>query len=339
MLRKIIFSSFIFISLSSSIVFTQRNLPTIGIVIYRYDDNFMTFVRRDIERILKGKARVMMTDSYNSQATQNDQIDSMISKGAKALAVNLVNPQAAQSVIDKAMEKDIPIVFFNKEPDESAMKSYDKVWYVGTKSEEAGNIQGRIVVESWKSRPKLDKNGDEKMQYVLLKGEPGHQDAEARTKYVKDYIAQNGIRVQQLEESSAMWEKDKAKDIMKSWMDKYGNKIEFIIANNDAMALGALEVIKELGYNEGDIRKYIPIVGVDAIPEALEEIKNGNMVGTVLQSPISQANAVAGISLNVASGKNSTDGTDFILDDSKSVRIPYIPVTINNIAIAEEVYK
>ena len=79
--------------------------PTIGVTIYRYDDNFMSFYRRNIESRMSGKANLIINDSQNNQAQQNDQVDVMIQKDSKALAINLVDPQAAQTIIDKAKAK------------------------------------------------------------------------------------------------------------------------------------------------------------------------------------------------------------------------------------------
>lgn len=317
----------------------NADVPTIGVTIYRYDDNFMSFVRRNIESISSGKAQLIMNDSQGNQAQQNDQVDVMLNRDAKALAINLVDPQAAQTIIDKAREKDIPVVFFNKEASPQAMSSYDKTWYVGTKSEESGDMQGEVVVKTWKANPSWDKNGDGVIQYVLLKGEPGHPDAEARTSHVTKYITENGIRVQKLEELNANWDTARAKDIVDAWMQKHGDKIEFVFSNNDAMALGALQSVQALGYNQGDNNKFIPIVGVDAIPDMLNEIKKGTVVGSVLNDALNQARAVVDLSLNVSTGKDPLEGTDWTLDNVKAVRVPYVPITIDNIEIAENTYK
>ena len=313
--------------------------PLIGVTIYRYDDNFMSFLRRNIETRISGKAQLLMNDSQNNQAQQNDQVDVMLNKNVNALAINLVDPQAAQTIIDKAKAKNIPVVFFNKQPSAEAMASYDKTWYVGTKPEESGDMQGKIVVDAWKADPTLDKNGDGIIQYVLIKGEPGHPDAEARTSHVTMYITNNGLKVEKLEELNANWDTARAKDIVDAWIQKYGDKIEFIFSNNDAMALGALQSIQALGYNTGDKAKYIPIVGVDAIPDMLNEIKKGTILGSVLNDPVGQSQALIDLSLNVAAGKDPLDGTTWTLDEVKAVRVPYVPITADNITIAEEAYK
>ncbi|MDK2866291.1 MAG: methyl-galactoside transport system substrate-binding protein [Clostridiales bacterium] len=311
--------------------------PMIGVTIYKYDDNFMSFVRRAIETEAGDKVELSMNDSQNSQATQNDQVDTMISKGAKALAINLVDPQAADAIITKAKAADIPVVFFNKEPDATVLASYDKAWYVGTTSSESGVIQGELISQMWQDNADWDRNGDGVMNYVLLKGEPGHPDAEARTKYAVDTVVAAGIQVNELELQTGMWDSVKGKELMDAWIAKHGDDIEVVIANNDGMALGAIQSLTANGYF--DSGKYMPVFGVDAIPDALEQIKGNKMAGTVLNDAKNQGKATFELAYNVAMGKDPLDGTSWTLDDTKAVRVPYVAVTMDNIAFGEEAYK
>ncbi|MEI0702923.1 galactose ABC transporter substrate-binding protein [Brachyspira intermedia] len=317
----------------------SNNEIEVGITIYRYDDAFISFMRRNIETMLNGKAKFIMNDSENDQVKQNDQVDAAIQREVDALAINLVDPASASFMINKIKPTGIPVIFFNKEPSKEDMMLYDKAWYVGTLSEESGNIQGDIVVKAWQENPTWDKNGDGKIQYVLLKGEAGHPDAEARTERIKSVLTNNGITIEQLDEQTANWDILQAQTAADSWIEKYGNTIEFIFSNNDAMALGALKSIQKQGYNIGDSNKFIPIVGVDAIPEIIEEIKKGTVVGTVLQSPKDQAKAVVDMVMNAANGKDVLTGTEYKLDDVKAVRVPYRAITLENINDAAEAYK
>ncbi|MBW5409203.1 galactose/glucose ABC transporter substrate-binding protein MglB [Brachyspira hampsonii] len=318
---------------------SDNNEIEIGITIYRYDDAFISFMRRNIETMLNGKAKFVMNDSENDQVKQNDQVDAAIQRNVDALAINLVDSTSASFMINKIKPTGIPVIFFNKEPSKEDMMLYDKAWYVGTLSEESGNIQGDIVVKSWQANPSWDKNGDGKIQYVLLKGEAGHPDAEARTERIKAVLNDNGITIEQLDEQTANWDILQAQTAADAWIEKYGNSIEFIFSNNDAMALGALKSIQKQGYNIGDSNKFIPIVGVDAIPEIIEEIKKGTVVGTVLQSPKDQAKAVVDMVINAANGKDVLSGTEYKLDDVKAVRVPYRAITLENIDESAEAYK
>ena len=317
---------------------SNSSKPKIGATIYKYDDNFMSYVRQAMTKGAEGKAELSMNDSQNDQAKQLEQIDTMISKGVKALAINLVDPKAATSVIEKAQKAKLPVVFFNKEPEASALKSYDKAWYVGTESKESGILQGELIAAQWeKNKDKWDLNKDGKIQYVLLKGEPGHPDAEARTKYAIETIKAKGIQVEELNMDTAMWDGAKATEKMDAWLAKNNGKIEFVIANNDGMALGAIASLEKAGYFKGD--KFMPVVGVDAIPEALKMIKDGKMVGTVLNDAKNQGQATLDLAINAANGKDPLTGTQWKLDDKKAVRVPYIGITKDNISKAEEAYK
>lgn len=108
----------------------------------------------------------------------------------------------------------MPVVFFNKEPSRKALDSYDKAYYVGTDSKESGVIQGDLIAKHWKANPNWDLNKDGQIQFVLLKGEPGHPDAEARTTYVIKELNDKGFKTQQLALDTAMWDTAQAKDKM-----------------------------------------------------------------------------------------------------------------------------
>lgn len=302
--------------------------PTkIGVTVYRYDDNFMSTVRQRIEEVAKKdkNVEVLMNDSQNDQSKQNDQVDVLIAKGVDALAINLVDPAAASTVIQKAKAENIPVVFYNKEPSKADMESYDKAFYVGTDSKESGVIQGEVVAKHWAANPAWDLNKDGVIQYVLLKGEPGHPDAEARTTYVVQTLNEKGIKTQELHMDTGMWDAAMAKDKIEAWLSgPNGEKIEVVIANNDGMAMGAVEALKANG------RAKTPVFGVDALAEVLVMVENGDIAGTVLNDGMNQGQATYEIAKNLAEGKNPTEGTNWELKD-KILRVPYVGVDKDNL--------
>ncbi len=294
----------------------------LGFTVYKYDDNFMAVVRQAIEKeaATDDSVKLLMNDSQNSQSMQNDQIDILLARGVKALAINLVDPAAAPVVIKKAKMDNVPIVFYNKEPSAAAMASYDKAYYVGTDSKESGIIQGELISKQWAANPEWDLNGDGKIQFALLKGEPGHPDAEARSSYVISTLNDKGIGTEKLYLDTAMWDTAMAKDKMDAWVSgPNGNNIEVVIANNDGMAMGAVESLKAVGKTD------IPVFGVDALSEAIAMVRSGQMAGTVLNDAVNQAKATFELTRNLANGKSATEGTDWKLVN-KVVRIPYVGV-------------
>nr|ABC40715.1 glucose-galactose binding/cyan fluorescent/yellow fluorescent fusion protein [Expression vector pRSETB] len=296
--------------------------------LYGSRDNFMSVVRKAIEQDAKAApdVQLLMNDSQNDQSKQNDQIDVLLAKGVKALAINLVDPAAAGTVIEKARGQNVPVVFFNKEPSRKALDSYDKAYYVGTDSKESGIIQGDLIAKHWAANQGWDLNKDGQIQFVLLKGEPGHPDAEARTTYVIKELNDKGIKTEQLQLDTAMWDTAQAKDKMDAWLSgPNANKIEVVIANNDAMAMGAVEALK--AHNKSSI----PVFGVDALPEALALVKSGALAGTVLNDANNQAKATFDLAKNLADGKGAADGTNWKIDN-KVVRVPYVGVDKDNLA-------
>lgn len=301
---------------------------TLGFTVYKYDDNFMSVVRKAIEKEAAAypDIKLLMNDSQNDQSKQNDQIDVLIAKGVKALAINLVDPAAASVVIEKARIDEIPVLFYNKEPSAADLASYDKAYYVGTDSKESGIIQGQLIAKHWKAHPEWDLNKDGQIQFVLLKGEPGHPDAEARTTYVIKTLNDGGIKTEQLHLDTGMWDTAMAKDKMDAWVSgPNANKIEVVIANNDAMAMGAIESLKAAG------KSSIPVFGVDALPEALALVDSGAMAGTVLNDAGNQARATFDLTRNLAEGKAAGEGTQWQIVD-KVVRVPYVGVDKENLA-------
>lgn len=295
---------------------------TVGVTVYKYDDNFMSMVRKAIveEAEKVSDVRLLMNDSQNDQSKQNDQVDVMLAKGVDALAINLVDPAAAPVIIQKAKYDDVPVVFYNKEPSAADLASYEHAYYVGTDGKESGIIQGELIAKHWASNPAWDLNKDGVIQYVLLKGEPGHPEAEARTTYVISTLNDKGYQTEELHMDTAMWDTAMAKDKMDAWTSgPNGNKIELIISNNDGMAMGAIESLKAAD------KSNIPVYGVDALTEALALIKNGQMQGTVLNDAKNQAKAAFELAHNLAQDKQATEGTHWDIQN-KVVRVPYVGI-------------
>jgi methyl-galactoside transport system substrate-binding protein len=303
---------------------------TIGAAIYKYEDTFMSGVRDAIAKAAAGKAKITFVDGANQQPVQNEKIDLFIAKKVNALAINPVDRTAASVLIDKAMAAKTPIVFFNREPMPEDMKKWDRVFYVGARAEESGTLAGEIVLDYWKKHPEADRNKDGVIQYVMLKGEPGHQDAELRTKFSIKAIEDAGIKTEKLAEDTGMWDRIKGQEKMAAFLGAHGDKIEVVLANNDDMALGAIEALKAAGYFKD--QKFLPVVGVDATAPALKALEDGTLLGTVLNDALGQGRAT--FNLAYALGKNlapSKETVGYELTDGKYVWIAYKKITKENV--------
>jgi methyl-galactoside transport system substrate-binding protein len=331
-MKKILAVLLVCLSLAT-VAFAQ---PKIGVCIYKFDDTFMSYVRNTIETAAKGKATLSVQDSQYDQPKQNDQVDQFIVNGMKALAINMVDPSAVSVLIGKAQKAKLPLILFNREPAAADMAKYDKAYYVGAKAQESGTMEGQIVAKYWKAHPEADLNKDGVIQYVMLIGDPSNTDAKYRTQYSIEAVKAAGLKVEKLAEDTAMWDRPKAQEKMAAWLTAYAGKIEVVFANNDDMALGAIEALKAAGYFKGG--KYMPVVGVDATPPAKDALKQGTLLGTVLNDATNQGLATYELAFSLASGKPAATKVAPLANaegkpDPKGhyIWVPYQMVTLENV--------
>jgi methyl-galactoside transport system substrate-binding protein len=304
----------------------------IGISMYDEYDTYVSTLIQEITTLAKQKEMeeriaitIDMQSAGGSQIKQNDQIESFVDKEFNVLCVSLVDRTDASGIIDKAKSSNIPIIFFNRELVEEDLRRWDKLFYVGANASESGNMQGEIVVDACKKDfEQIDKNGDDVLQYVMIEGEPGHQDAMVRTENSIKTVTNAGFILQKLGDEIANWNRAQATTKMAAWIEEHGEEIEVVFANDDDMALGALDALKK-----SKIEQYPIIVGVDGLKNGLESVKKKEMIGTVYNDYRGQAKAVVEIAYALAMQKEIPESINLI--DDKYVYIPYQPITYDNV--------
>lgn len=277
----------------------------IGVSIYDGYDTYVSDMTVAMSEWAKEKERETGTailldivSAGGSQLTQNDQIARFIDKGYDAVCVNLVDRTDATVIIDKAKSADTPVVFFNREPVAEDLNRWSKLYYVGANAEQSGVLQAQLVInalcESDRFR-RIDRNGDGVIQYVILEGEIGHQDALIRTQVSIETIQQAGFSIEKIGDEIANWNRNQADSKMSMLLETYPNEIEMVIANDDDMALGALDAFEHKGAD-------LPlVVGINGVDEALEMVKMKKMEGTVYNDAKGQAEKIMQLALDLSS--------------------------------------
>ena len=182
-------------SAAESVVETTQG-GKVGVCIYKFDDAFMTTYRNALQEILEGKGyEVTIVDGNNDQAKQNEQINTFITQGVDALIINPVMTSAADQIISTVKDADVPTVLINREPTADQLSAYDKLVYVGSDPAQSGTFQGELILDT---ENKGDINGDGKVSYIMIQGDPENIDAQLRTESSVKAVTVAGDQVEQL---------------------------------------------------------------------------------------------------------------------------------------------
>jgi len=275
----------------------------VGVSIYKFDDNFMTLYRQELESYFKSletdavKYEVTIVDGKGDMAEQTNQVDTFLAQGVDVLIVNLVQSSSAATITDKAKAAGVPVVYINREPSADDMKAWDKICYVGADARQSGTYQGEIIA----TLPnKGDQNGDGVVSYVMIMGDPENVDAQYRTEFSIKALTDAGIKVEELFKQRGDWAQEKGQELAANALAQFGDKIDVIFCNNDGMALGAYQAIVAAGRTVG---KDIYLVGVDALAECVQMVKDGTMTGTVLNDHIGQSHTAVDAAVKYIMGE------------------------------------
>ena len=278
----------------------------VGISIYQFNDNFMTLYREELVRYLTedlgfAAENVVVQDGKGDQAEQTNQIQNFITQQYDVLILNLVQASSAPDVTDMCHAAGIPVVYINREPDVAEEERWAAegiaATYVGCDARQSGTYQGEEILET---ATKGDINGDGVVSYIMIQGDPENVDAQYRTEFSVKALTDAGMEVEELLIQRGDWDQAKAQQIAQDALTQFGDQIEVVFCNNDAMALGALQAIEAAGRT---VNEDIYLVGVDALTEAVQNVIDGTQTGTVFNDHFSQAQSAGDIAVQMLAGE------------------------------------
>lgn len=316
-----------FISMMSRVASPKKNVIKIGLCMYRFDDTFISNVRQEIEEYAKEyekehdiKINLEVVDARDNQNTQNHQVERFVSLDYDVLLINVVDRFAASNMIETAVGANIPIVFFNRKPVDDDLNRADNIYYVGAGPKAAGIEQAKIIINAYNENPhSIDIDGDGVINYVLLEGEPSHQDSLVRTEWVIKTLQENNIPINKLSGAIGNWERAQGSALMEDFLNKYSN-IDLVISNNDDMGLGAIDAIERANNITG-----IKVVGIDGTKEALEAINEGKLLGTIESDKKEYAKAVVEIAMHSIGKSDLPDDVNAKLMENRTYDVEQIP--------------
>lgn len=303
----------------------------VGVTFYNQSDIFLNELIACLKQQLgllesdRLEITMMVRDAAGSQRIQDDQVEELIAMGCNVLCVNLVDRADPSEIIDLARENEVPIIFFNREPVAEDMQQWDGLYYVGADARQSGALQGELAAELIEKDDWIDRDKDGKIQYVVLEGEPGHQDAIFRTENAVDTLKRSGIELEKLGSGIANWDRAQAQNRMLQMIGQYPNQIELVLANNDAMALGAIDAYEKLNYTESAFPVFF---GIDGTEAGLKAVIDNKLSGTVYNDKEGQAAAMAKLAAALVTG----DGMDSLeFENDKYIYLSYFKITDDNI--------
>jgi inositol transport system substrate-binding protein len=278
----------------------------IGVTLAMFDDVFITNVRDAMTKWAKAHPEVELTivDAANDTAKQVGQVENFLAQGMDAVVILPVDTTATGPMTKGIVKAGKPLVYVNRKP-ENLPKG---VVYVGSKSIDAGVM----------NMEELGKAMGGKGNLAILIGELSDEPAHGRTDGIKQVVKEQFPNIKVTREQTGHWKRESGKTIMEDWLAS-GQQIDGVAANNDEMALGALQAIKAA-------RKIdkIPVGGTDGTHDALESMDKGELNNTVFQDPVAQGEEAVNAAYLMAKHESNPKAVD------SNVWIPYQKITKEN---------
>jgi inositol transport system substrate-binding protein len=261
---------------------------TLGVSMALFDDNFLTAVRANMKsRAQQLNTSIQFEDAQNDIGRQLNQIENFIAQKVDAIIVNPVDTDATPRITRLAVAAHIPLVYVNRLPRDRQLPQ--GVAFVGSDETQSGTLQMTEVCRL------LNGKGD----IVILMGELTNQSARQRTQDIQDVIARppcQGIRV--LDKQAANWKRTEAADLMSNWLSA-GLRPQAVVANDDEMAIGAIQALRQARLLAGTV-----VAGIDATADGLAAMKAGELKVTVFQNAPAQGTGAVDTALKLVRGES-----------------------------------
>jgi inositol transport system substrate-binding protein len=266
----------------------------IGVSMARFDDNFLTVLRNGIQAQADAAGlSVQIEDAQDDVAKQLDQINNFIASGVDAIIVNPVDTSATQAMSDAAAAAGVPLVYVNRQPINVDSLPDNQAFVASNESD--SSRQGFIAqCDMWAAAGKTEVN------VYVMQGQLSNQAAVQRTQNYTDVVNEGlcAVTVNVIDMQTANWSRDEAQNLMTNWLST-GAAFDGVLANNDEMALGALQAIKAAGIPMEDVI----VSGVDATQDALASMQAGELDITVFQNAAAQGGGALDAAVKLAAGE------------------------------------
>lgn len=269
--------------------------PTVGALWYNFGDTFIAIARQCLINIAgaDGSFDLSDADSMNDVPTQTNNLNNMLTQGREYIVINNINDNDVDNVIQGIIDQGSKVVMANcsAASDETYAANEGKLYLVTSQATQSGTIMGEKLAEYWAAHPEADRNGNGKLDYIMLLGIQTHYDTIVRAQYSIEAVQDAGIEVNNIGgDVVCEYQRAQAQDKVAALLANYSDDLDAVIACNDDMALGAIEALKAGGFFGNGA--YIPVCGVDATAAGQEAVAEGTMLVTALNNPVKLAQSI-----------------------------------------------
>lgn len=282
------------LALMTGTALADSHAMKIGLSMARFDDNFLTVLRNGAAEYAKTNGvDLQIEDAQDDVAKQLEQIKNFAASGVKAIIVNPVDTSATQAMTDAAAAANIPLVYVNRQPINLDTLP-DNQAFVASNEVDSGSLETIAMCDQWKAEGKSEVN------VYVMQGQLSNQAAVQRTADIYDVIKAGkcAVKVNVIDQQTANWSRDEAQNLMNNWIST-GKAYDGVIANNDEMAIGAIQAMKAAGVD----MKSVVVGGVDATQDALAAMAAGDLDVTVFQNAFAQGSGSIDAAVKLAKGE------------------------------------
>lgn len=293
--------------LTSTAASAQAQNLTIATSMPALEFPFFVHMQRalDNEAEAIGGIELLATDGQNQTTKQTADVEAAIVRGVDGIIISPLDSVAMAPALQQAVEAGIPVITI----DRSIEGVPDILAHVGADNVLGGEAQGRLIMEMFPDGARI----------INLQGQPGSSPAIDRNQGLHNVLDPVSDTYQFVAEQTANFAREEGASVTEALLAGMDTPPDVIVAANDDMALGALQVVQEQSLN-------IPVIGFDALPEALTSIRDGGLAATVEQFPGGQSSQALQTMVDYL--RNGTEPTEVIL-------LEPIAITQDNIDQAE----
>lgn len=255
----------------------------IGCTLQNLSEEFMTMLKGAMELKLAeyDNVKLIVNDAESKPDKQASQLDSFVAQGVDAVIISPVDADALAPAVKSVTDAGIPVITCSAD----VTGDMGQIW-VGSENENGGEIEMKYVAEQLGGKGNI----------AVLRGPLGAFAEQGRFRGYETVLADYpDIKI--VYDQTANWQREDAMSQIENLLTA-GNQIDAIVCQNDGMALGALEAVKAAGKKDAII-----ITGIDAIQDALDSIKAGELDATCFQDAIGQGQSALEMAVKAANGE------------------------------------